>query len=191
MVEVLIINNAEPGIDEFTNNILYALHEFEVSSTTINYHECHTIKLETYDGIILSGSPQGDDIVAHHLPYFQWIKTYNKPVFGICAGHHITGALYHAELFRSKEPESGAIEIEILVEDPITFNLPKKMEVKQMHNDSVSLPKGFILLATSKTCRNQLMKHNNKPLYTCQFHPEYYNIEFFRNFVEIVKKHKV
>ncbi len=52
---------------------------------------------------IMSGSPRGDDIVDHHLPYFQWLKTCDITIFGIYAGHHITGKLYGARLLRSKK----------------------------------------------------------------------------------------
>ncbi|MBW6535614.1 MAG: hypothetical protein K0B11_11435 [Mariniphaga sp.] len=55
-----------------------------------------------------------------------------------------------------------------------------------MHNDSISIPPDFELLATSKTCHNQIMKHRNKPLYTCQFHPEYHKHKLIQNFLNIV-----
>ena len=59
-----------------------------------------------------------------------------------------------------------------------------------MHNDSITVPIDFELLATSETCVNQLMKNKYKPLYTSQFHPEYYNPELIENFIVICKNHK-
>ena len=136
-------------------------------------------------GAILTGSPQGNDIVEHHLPYFQWIKNFRQPVLGICAGHHITGFMYGAELLRSKEPESGDFEVEVIKSDPIFTGLGNKMKVKQMHNDSITLPDEFELLASSATCKNQMMKHKKKSLYTCQFHPEFYNQDLIKNFIRM------
>jgi GMP synthase (glutamine-hydrolysing) len=133
----------------------------------------------------MTGSPQGDDIVEHHSPYFQWIKSCEKPIFGICAGHHITGFLFGAEILKSEEPESGDFEVEIIKNDPLFTGSSSILKVKQMHNDSITLPADFELLATSKTCKNQIMKHKHKPIYTCQFHPEFYNHKLIHNFIEI------
>ncbi|MFW5823330.1 MAG: glutamine amidotransferase-related protein, partial [Tangfeifania sp.] len=184
MGKILIINNAEPGIIEFVEPLQKIVGQEEMPNITIEYAAAPEFDFTLVDGILLSGSPQGDDIVAHHLPYFQWLKKIDKPVLGICAGHHIAGCLFGSGLLRSKEPESGDVEIEILKTDPLFSGIPKKITVKQMHNDSITLPEDFELLATSLTCRNQFMKHKTKPLYTCQFHPEYYNQDLIRNFLK-------
>ena len=188
MHNILIVNNAEPEFVEFTGNITDILNRYKISLKIIQYRECLNTDFKTFSGIILSGSPQGDDIVDHHLPWFQWLKTIEVPVLGICAGHHITGALYNSQLLRSQEPESGDFEVEIVEQDDIFNGMPDKFKVRQMHNDSITLPEEFKLLATSITCKNQLMKHKEKPLYTCQFHPEFYNHDLILNFVEICKR---
>lgn len=185
MPEILIVNNAEPGIREFAEPIERIISSAGSTSTFIEYVACANTNLNAYDGIILTGSPQGDDIVEHHLPYFRWLKDFKKPVLGICAGHHVTGYLYGSELLRSKEPEAGDFEVEIVKTDPLFNHLPQKFTVRQMHNDSITLPDDFELMITSKTCKNQLMKHKEKPLYTCQFHPEFYNHQLIRNFIAL------
>lgn len=187
MQKLVLINNAEPGITEFATPIEEIVEKAGSTSVFIEYADCLDFNFDGFDGAILTGSPQGDDIVEHHLPYFRWVETFKKPVFGICAGHHIAGFLYGAEILRNKEPESGDYEIEQIKDDPIFYGLPAKFKVKQMHNDSISVPKDFTLLATSKSCKNQLMKHKRKPLYTCQFHPEFYNPEMIKNFIQIVE----
>lgn len=190
MNKILIINNAEPGINEFVEPLQKIAEKANFEYMVAGYKDASEIVFTDIDGIVMSGSPQGDDIVEHHLPWFQWLKEIEKPVLGICAGHHITGYLFGAELLRGKEPESGDFEIKMLKNDILFNGLPKTIKVKQMHNDSVTLPKNFDLLATSNTCKNQLMKHKNKPLYTCQFHPEFYNHDLIRNFLKIVNKAK-
>lgn len=187
MPKILLVNNAEPGITEFTRPIEKIIARVGSTSISIDYGECTKFNFNNFDGVILTGSPQGDDIVEHHLPYFQWIKQFNKPILGICAGHHVTGFMYGSEILRSKEPETGDFEIEIIKDDLLFKGTAKLFKVKQMHNDSITLPKDFELLATSKNCKNQLMKHNQKPLYTCQFHPEFYNHKLIENFITICK----
>ncbi|SHF21852.1 GMP synthase (glutamine-hydrolysing) [Mariniphaga anaerophila] len=185
-IHILIVNSAEKGINEFTRPIENIVSNAGFTFETIEYSDCSGFYFDGFDGIILSGSPQGNDIVQHHLPWFQWLRTVEKPVLGICAGHHITGYLFGAKLLRSEEPESGDFVVEVLQDDPLFLGLPQKFTVKQMHHDSISLPPNFELLATSKTCHNQLMKHGTKPLYSCQFHPEYYNHRLIQNFLRIV-----
>uniref|UniRef100_UPI003216BA31 type 1 glutamine amidotransferase n=1 Tax=uncultured Draconibacterium sp. TaxID=1573823 RepID=UPI003216BA31 len=185
MSKIVIVNNAEPGITEFAKPFEQIISEAGSRFVCINYSDCLNFNFEEVDGAILTGSPQGDDIVEHHLPYFLWVREFEKPVFGICAGHHITGYLYGSALLRSKEPESGDFNVEIIKPNPLFNGISKSFVAKQMHNDSITLPSGFELLATSKTCVNQLMKHNQKPIYTCQFHPEFYNHKLIRNFLQL------
>jgi len=187
MTEILIVNNAEPGIREFAEPIEKIIEETGAGSKFIEYRQCLDFDFSKYDGAILTGSPQGDDIVDHHLPYFRWLQNFEKPILGICAGHHISGFMYGSQLLRSEEPESGDFEVSIVKDDPLFKGMPDNFKVKQMHNDSITLPNNFELLATAKTCRNQLMKHKNKPLYTCQFHPEYYNHDLIKNFISLCK----
>jgi GMP synthase (glutamine-hydrolysing) len=156
----------------------------------IEYEKTPTADMSPYDGIIMSGSPRGNDIVDRHLPYFQWIKTCKTPVFGICAGHHITGKLYGAQLLRSIEKEIGNNFLFIRQKDPIFNGCPGKLLVRQNHHDSITLPGDFILLAHSQGCRVSMMKHPAKPLYTTQFHPEILNKNLILNFIDIVKNHK-
>lgn len=188
MLKLVLINNAEPGNTEFSKPIEGIVEKAGAISVLIEYADCPDFNFEEYDGAILTGSPQGDDIVEHHSPYFEWIKTCSKPILGICAGHHITGFLYGSKILRSEEPESGDFEVETIKKDPIFKGLPASFKVKQMHNDSVTLPEGFDSLATSKTCKNQLMKHKTKLLYSCQFHPEFYNHRLIQNFIGLCRE---
>lgn len=189
MVKILIVNNAEKGITGFVEPIREILDEAGAVSDTIEYEETLNTDMSEYDGIILSGSPRGNDIVGHHLPYFQWIKTCDIPIFGFCAGHHITGKLYGAELLRSVEKEVGDNFLFIDRMDPIFNGCPKKFLVRQNHHDSITLPGEFILLAHSQGCKVSMMKHRTKPIYTTQFHPEILNKKLFFNFIGIVKKY--
>lgn len=185
MGKILLVNNAEPGNSEFAIPILEIISETGNEAIFVEYRECIDLNKNKHKGAILTGSPQGNDIVEHHLPYFEWIKNYKYPILGICAGHHITGFMYGAELLRSLEPESGDFEVEIIKPDPIFSGMGNKILVKQMHNDSITLPDKFELLASSDTCINQMMKHREKPLYTCQFHPEFYNHNLIKNFIKL------
>ena len=109
MAQILIVNNAEPGIKDFAEPIVEIINQHGSQYHFIEYEKCLSYHFNGFDGIILTGSPQGNDIVEHHLPYFKWIKKIKLPVFGICAGHHIVGYLYGSEILRSVESGVGRL----------------------------------------------------------------------------------
>ncbi|MCK4761063.1 MAG: gamma-glutamyl-gamma-aminobutyrate hydrolase family protein [Candidatus Aminicenantes bacterium] len=183
----LIVNNAEKGIGEFCEPLEKILKDAGIDSKTIEYEDTLETEISEYEGVFLSGSPRGNDIADSRQPYFQWIKTAAKPVFGICAGHHIVGRLYGAELLRSLEKEVGDFFVEIDNRDPVFQGFPDRFMVRQNHFDSITLPEDFVLLAHSGTCKVEAIKHRRLPIYTTQFHPEFLNPRMLLNFVTIVR----
>lgn len=184
---VLIVNCAEPGISEFCEPLENILAGAGTLYETCEYADTRQTNMSRYDGAILSGSPRGNDIVDHHQAYFRWIKTFGKPLFGICAGFHIIGRLYGCELLRSVEKEVGDFFVSIVKDDPIFKNFPERFNVRQSHHDSITLPANFILLATSGKCKVEAIKHRSAPIYATQFHPEVKNRAMILNFIDIVK----
>jgi GMP synthase (glutamine-hydrolysing) len=184
--KILIINSGEPGISEFTGPLEDIVSLSGAGFDTIQYRQTLTTDFGNYHGVIISGSPRGNDIVDHHLPYFLWIKETSLPVFGICAGHHITGAMYGARLLRSVEKEVGNNRVFIDRQDAIFKDIPSPFLAFQNHHDSITLPENFVLLAHSEGCRNSMMRHKDRALYTSQFHPETLNKEILINFIRMI-----
>jgi GMP synthase (glutamine-hydrolysing) len=74
--------------------------------------------------------------------------------------------------------EYGYTEIEILQPDPLFEGLGDPPVLWESHFWEVeAVPPGFTLLATTDTCRVQALKHDERLLYSTQFHPEAYNDE--------------
>jgi GMP synthase (glutamine-hydrolysing) len=187
-MKILLVNNAEKGIDEYCVPLEGILREKPVQFKRVEYKDVMNIDLSRYRGFILSGSPRGDDIVSHHLPYFRWINFIDKPVFGICAGHHIIGTLYGARLIRDSQGEVGDSSITILQKDPVFMGLEQEIVVAQAHHDAITLPDKFIHLASSEKCPVQVMKHQTRSVYSTQFHPETHNPRIIANFLDIVRR---
>lgn len=176
-LKILIVNNAEPKEREFVDPIIKFISYLEktkyylVSQKDVEYRDLLKEDCNKYDAIILSASPLGDDIVHHHMKYYEWLSHTTKPVFGICAGHQIIGTYFGGELYKGREAENGYTDVNIVKDDPI-FRGEKIPPTRQHHNDSVSCPDDFVILAESGKCRNQIMKHKRKPIYSTQFHCE-------------------
>ena len=85
---------------------------------TIGMLDFNTTHLEKFDGIVLSGAPilLTDIDPTPYLTHLSWIKTYQKPLLGICFGHQILGLLNGARVSKMRE-DRGLQEIEVIQDD--------------------------------------------------------------------------
>jgi len=126
------------------------------------------------DGLVLSGgSPRvGLDEEAMGM-CGEYIDKLEVPILGICAGHQYMALRLGGKAVSSATPEFGKTLVSVVDEDDLFQGLPETFIAWESHNDEVSeLPPGFKLLANSETCPVQAMKHETRPLYGLQFHPE-------------------
>ncbi|MCD4740657.1 GMP synthase subunit A [archaeon] len=146
------------------------------------------------DGLILSGGAVRIGSGGEKLldPLTEYLNQYEKPILGLCAGHQFIAIHYGGKSTPAKNPEFGQVEIEVIEENDIFKNIPKKFKAWTSHNDEVTEAPNFKILAKSKECSNQAMKHKTKPIYGIQFHPEVehtaYGDQIFENFVRACKK---
>jgi GMP synthase (glutamine-hydrolysing) len=132
-----------------------------------------TEHLTQFEGVVISGAPilLTDIDPSPYLQHLSWIKTYDKPLLGICFGHQIIGLLHGARVSKMRE-DRGFQEIELIKDDTLFERLPDVFEMQEDHCEHISVPHGFDLLACSDACINEAMKHKEKPMYGLQFHPE-------------------
>ena len=93
------------------------------------------------------------------------------------------------EVIKNANVEIGD-RISVKRENEIFEGVPEKSTVWESHNDEVKkIPDNFEILAESENCKIQAMKHNKKPFYGLQFHPEVEHTEYgeqiFKNFVKL------
>lgn len=126
-------------------------------------------------------------------PLAEYARSTDSPFLGICLSHQLLALALGGRVEASKTPEYGGVVIRVLDHDELFNGLPDEIRVWESHNDEVvEMPPGFRLLATSPTCRIQAMKHEGRPLYGVQFHPEVshtqYGREILANFLEICRR---
>lgn len=182
---ILIIDCGTDWLKEIKNN----LTELGYSSKVFGLNKLEDCKFKSFSGIIISGASTLLTQVnsEEYLRLFKFVKTVKTPILGICLGHQIIGLLYESEI-RKGELVDRKEYIEIVKDDTLFTNIKNKSLFREEHSEYITLPKGFSLLAKSKSCDNEVMKHKSKSIYGVQFHPEVSKDngkKIFKNFLEM------
>jgi len=146
------------------------------------------------DGIILSGTEALLTRTADRNQFknlFEFLPKIEVPILGICGGHQALAIAYGGEVAKSGHLVTGFRTVELEDKDSLLAGLPAKIRVMQSHYEEVKrLPPKFVRIARSKDAKNEAMKHEQKPVYGVQFHPERWNEEnlagkrILENFIE-------
>jgi len=124
-------------------------------------------------GIILSGGP--NSVYADHAPRADRSLFDVAPILGICYGMQLIGFLEGSEVKRAGRREYGRAEITV-TEPGILFDgfdPGEEFSAWMSHGDHVeSPPAGFVATASSNGNPLAAFRHESKPIYGVQFHPE-------------------
>jgi GMP synthase (glutamine-hydrolysing) A subunit len=150
--------------------------------------------LDKCDGIILSGTEALLTRTADRKQFenlLAFLPKIDVPVLGICGGHQALAIAYGGEVAKSGRHIEGYRTVELEDKDHLLAGLSAKIRVMQSHYEEVKrLPPGFVRIAKSKDTKIEAMKHEGKPVYGVQFHPERWNEEnpagkrILENFIE-------
>lgn len=184
---ILIVNcgsNKVPYLEEIVND--------HMDYKTISMYDVAKEPKENYKGIVISGAPILISQVnaEPYLEAFDFLKTVEIPVLGICFGHQILGMVYDAFPALEKEDRDWQ-NISFYEESPLLTSLPKEVLMMEDHTENISIPPGFKLLGGSDLCINEAMEHREKALYGVQFHPEVsgnLGARIIENFVNICRE---
>ncbi|MFA6524636.1 MAG: gamma-glutamyl-gamma-aminobutyrate hydrolase family protein [Patescibacteria group bacterium] len=182
---ICIIDCGTSGLEKIIWNVTESGNIYKV----LKLDEIEGANFNLFAGIIITGAPilltevNQDEFVKR----FDFLRSINIPVLGICLGHQIMGLVYDAEINITDRIEKKE-KIEILVQDKLFAYVENFSEFQELHSEYISLPRDFDLLATSASCVNEAMKHKTKMLYSTQFHPELSGDPgktLLRNFIEM------
>lgn len=124
-------------------------------------------------GIILSGGP--NSVYAENAPVAEKELLDVAPVLGICYGMQLIGWLEGAEVKRDGRREYGRAEVCVLEKDGMFagFEQGEQFTAWMSHGDHVeSPPAGYRRTASSTTNPLAAFRHETKPIFGVQFHPE-------------------
>ena len=148
---------------EFVKPIEDILLKENTSFFTRNCLELKDSDIKKSDKIIICGTSLKDNDFMMHLDKFGWIKSYKKPILGICGGSHIMGLALNYKL--KKKKDIGLKELSLKEK---FLGITRKLQVYHLHQFSV-LPEVFHM----------------ENMYATLFHPEVRNKEIIKNFAEL------
>ncbi|MEK6885759.1 MAG: hypothetical protein AABX17_02225 [Nanoarchaeota archaeon] len=165
---ILLINICKEKLHylEFVKPTEDILRLNKITFFTKGYKEVQQKDLEKCEKVIICGTSLKDnEFIEDAKTRFSWIKSFQKPLLGICGGMQIIGKVYGANV--GKKTEIGFFK-EIF--DKEFLGLKDEQEVYHLHNNFIYLPMHFENYNISEVC--QAIKHKEKEIYGVLFHPE-------------------
>ncbi len=188
MVRIYVVDNGGQWTHREWRTLKYLNVETKIVPNTIPYD---TLLKENVHGLVLSGGTPRIGLQPELGNCGEYLEKADFPILGICAGHQFIALHFGGDAQPAQTPEFGKVELHLhTTNHPLFHNVPETSIVWESHHDEVTrLPKEFILLAESESCKVQAMSHKKQPFYGLQFHPEVdhteYGEQIFTNFVTI------
>lgn len=186
-LKIFVINN----YGQFCHLIHRTVRDLDMDSRIMpNTTPVDDILAEEPDGLILSGGPSMNRVGLCS----EYVQQIDRPILGICLGHQLIARTYGGKTSSGTSGGFADIDVEILEEDDILKGLAPTTSVWASHGDEVTaMPEGFIHLARSQVCEIEAMRHQKRPIYGVQWHPEVAHTEkgedLFLNFFEVCESY--
>jgi GMP synthase (glutamine-hydrolysing) len=182
-LKILVINN----YGQFCHLIHRSVRDLDMDTKIVaNTTPVEEILEEESDGLILSGGPTMERAGICS----EYVESIDLPILGICLGHQVIAKTFGGEVGSGSSGGYADIEVEIVEEDDLLKGLGPKTSVWASHADEVvRMPEGFTQLARSNICECEAMRHEERPIFGVQWHPEVAHTEkgeqLLMNFFEI------
>jgi GMP synthase (glutamine-hydrolysing) len=113
------------------------------------------------------------------------------PILGICYGMQLVCQALGGKVESHRGREYGPATCRVLQANELFANLPSEFQVWMSHGDQVTvISNDFAVLAATENCPLAAVRHQTRPLYGLQFHPEVthttYGSQILGNFVNRV-----
>jgi len=191
---ILIINTCKEKLHyfEFVKPIEDVLRNNKIKFFTKHYSQIKEPDLEKADKVIICGTSLKDNDFMNNIEKFEWIRKFEKPIFGICAGMQVIGTLFFLEkrklVFQKKNYSclKKMTEIGFFKEKFDNFlGLNGEQEVYHLHNYYVDFSDILDFEVFAKNKISQAVKRKEKEIYGVLFHPEVRQKEMIINFAKL------
>lgn len=142
-----------------------------------HYSDIKISDLKDANKVIICGTALKDNDYLNNLDKFNWVKSFKKPILGICSGMQIIGLIFGAKL--TKDSQIGMSHINITQKNKLLDN---GFEAYELHNNSLNNLYNFEVLAEANG-KVSVIKKINKEIYGIIFHPEVRNSSIIKKFI--------
>ena len=179
---ILLISICENELHEleFVKPIADILRKKDVKFRIGHYKKLKQNDLKEAKKVIICGTSLQDNEFLNNIGKFSWIKTFNKPLLGICGGMEIIGLNYRCTL--AKKRQIGIIKM-TLKQDFLGLKRRTIIDGYNLHGLYLIINKRDFESIAYNRCP-QIIVHRKKPFYGLMFHPEVRNKEIIERFVK-------
>ena len=139
--------------------------------STVKFNEVPSLEILQFDSFILSGRIKNDkkmNVINSQI--IKHVISEKKSLLGICYGAEILAITMGGTIKKSNKPVKGEETVLVEKENKICQN---KIHVFESHRYEISqLGNQLHSLASSKSCKHEIVKHNDLDIFGTQFHPE-------------------
>jgi len=155
----------------YTKNLVNFLSEKKIKFVSQKFDEVNLSDMQQFNSFILSGRKKNDrkintvnsKIVKHAI-------SEKKHLFGICYGAEILTQTLGGTIKKSSKQVKGDETVIVEKKNKICQN---EINVFESHRYEISqLGNQLHCLASSKSCKYEVIKHNEHNIFGTQFHPE-------------------
>ncbi|MEM9842101.1 MAG: aminodeoxychorismate/anthranilate synthase component II [Pseudomonadota bacterium] len=170
--QILVIDN----YDSFTWNLVHYLEEIGARTQVVRNDELSVESALALnpDGIVLSPGPCTPNEAGICVELVRRAPS-DLPILGVCLGHQSIGAAEGGDIVTAKEIRHGKIS-QIRHEDgPLFDGLPTSYEVVRYHSLAIQpdqVPPTLIADAFTADGEVMAVRHQSRPVFGVQFHPE-------------------
>ena len=155
----------------YTKNLTTFLSDKKTEFTIQKFDEINLSGIKRFNLFILSGRKKNDrKINAVNSKIIEHAIYEKKSLLGICYGAEILATTLGGTIKKSDKHVGGQETVVIEKENEICRG---KIDVTESHNYEISqLGNQLHSLASSKSCKYEIVKHNDLNIFGTQFHPE-------------------
>lgn len=164
---LLLVDNGST----FTKNIAGFLSEKKLEFTVLPFDKIKISGIAAFESFILSGRQQNNkEMNALNSKIVNHAISERKSLLGICYGAEILALTVGGTIRRMSSAQKGNSTVKITSENPLCRGI---INVYQSHSFEIShLGKSLIHLASSESCKYEIIQHQNLKIFGTQFHPE-------------------
>jgi len=158
----------------YTKNLVNFLSEKKIKFVSQKFDEVNLSDMQQFNSFIISGRRKNDrKINTVNSKIIKHAISEKKHLFGICYGAEILTQTLGGTIKKTSKQVKGEETVTVEKKNKICQN---EINVFESHRYEISkLGNQLHSLASSKSCKYEVIKHNELDIFGTQFHPEMSN----------------